>query len=200
MYTDIYDNNDTTLQCCEGCDETSSQEDTLSKRDESENGNNDHELIKCEQERDQWKDRYIRVNADLENVRRNLFKDKDQAIKRAQGEIFTYLLSIIDNFERARADLMLVDSDFQNNMTAAIPYKATVEGIHLIYKDFKGFLERFEVREIPFTKHFDPALHEAIATVEEVGTRASGEVVETLQKGYFFKDQVLRPAKVSVVR
>jgi molecular chaperone GrpE len=97
----------------------------------------------------------------------------------------------MDNFDRAQADLEKLNSNGQQN--------AALAGIALIRKDLATLFERVDVREMPATKKFDPALHEALVSVDAEGAE-SGDIVQILQKGYLFKGQVLRPAKVSVAR
>jgi molecular chaperone GrpE len=179
-------------ECCGGCkdaDETAG--DPEEEEDEVTGEIQDSELLKCEQEVQLWKDKYLRVQADIENVRRRMYKEQEQALWRAQADIFSQLLTVMDNFDRAQADLEKLNSNGQQN--------AALAGIALIRKDLATLFERVDVREMPVTKKFDPTLHEALVSVDAEGAE-SGDIVQILQKGYLFKGQVLRPAKVSVAR
>ena len=73
-----------------------------------------------------------------------------------------------------------------------------LEGFKLMYKQIKELLEKFEVKEIEsLDKEFDPTYHEAVITDKDE-TKESGVVLEVLQKGYMYKDRVLRTAMVKV--
>jgi molecular chaperone GrpE len=143
------------------------------------------ELQMCKQQVQEWKDKTIRMTADFENFKRRL--EKDQAVWQYtfQAKILLDVLDVVDNFDRAFKDLDIND-----------PRNA---GFVLIYKNLKKLLDKYNVTEITENKHFDPTIHEAISTVEVEG-KESGDIVEVLQKGYMFKDQVLRPAKVSIAQ
>lgn len=177
-------------ECCGGCQDADA---TVGDPEEEEvvGEIQDSELLKCEQEVQLWKDKYLRVQADIENVRRRMYKEQEQALWRAQADIFTQLLTVMDNFDRAQVDLEKLNSSGQQN--------AALAGIALIRKDLATLFERVDVREMPTSKKFDPALHEALVSVDVEGAE-SGDIVQILQKGYLFKGQVLRPAKVSVAR
>lgn len=148
------------------------------------------ELIACQQEVAVWKDRYLRINADLENMRRRMAKDHEASLIAAQSDIFSDLLAIVDNFDRA-----LADQNMQDNSAC----KSWFEGIALIRNQLANLLSSYGVEEITQIQTFDPELHEALAQVQ-TADYASGDIVQVLQKGYMFKNRVLRHAKVTVSR
>ncbi len=129
--------------------------------------------------------------ADFENYRRNTEKDRAIWVQSAQTRVFTDLLTIVDNFDRAIAELTrapLTDAE-----------RVRFQGFELIYKEVVALLSRYGVTEVPVNIPFDPEKHEALVQVE-VPDRASGQIVDVLQKGYALKDTILRPAKVSVAK
>ena len=148
-------------------------------------------LAACKKEVDNWKEKYIRVSADLENFSKRVDKERVQWRTGGQASILSGLLEIVDDFDRAfeqrgKGD---VDSSSQNWIT----------GFELIGKSLHKFLESHEVKEIPTNIPFDTHHHEALMEVESPDHTA-GDIVAVLQKGYTFKGQVLRVAKVSVAK
>lgn len=164
-----------------------SNENNENQQQEKEHGSSD-ELVRCLSERDGWKDKYLRVQADLGNITKRHDKERQQWKSMAQSAILTDLLPIVDDFDRAFGGQDKV-ADTQ----------AALAGFEMIHKSLQKFLEKYDVREIPAGLPFDPMYHEALVTVEDSG-RESGAIVAVLQKGYTFKETVLRPAKVSVAK
>lgn len=150
-----------------------------------------NQLNQCQQELQEWKERCMRVTADFENFKRREEKARLQVARYAQGEFITGFLPILDNFERA----------LQQKKQEEIPadLQSWFTGIVLIDKELQKYFNALGLQEIKETQEFDPTLHEAVMTVQssEVPT---GNIVAVLQKGYRFKDSVIRPAKVSIAQ
>lgn len=144
----------------------------------------DTQLKECQIQRDEWKERSLRISADFENYKKRTDKEKLLWMQTAQQSVLLDMLTIIDDFDRA--------FQAQSNVQE-------VAGFQLIYKELQKLLEKYGIKEMPTTKIFDPLFHEAIMQVESP-EHASGEIVSVLQKGYMIKDQILRPAKVSVAK
>ena len=131
----------------------------------------------------------LRLQADFDNYRKRLEKDKIEFIKFANEEIISEILKIIDDFERA-VEAGKTKHDFD------VLYK----GIEMIYKDFKEFLKQKGLKEIEAQgKPFNPNEHEAMMQ-EETDKHPEDCVVEEFQKGYTFNGRVIRPAKVKVAK
>ena len=145
----------------------------------------------CQQELAEWKDKYLRIQADLDNLRRRMYKEQEQAIWKAQADILVPLLLVADNFDRAQHEL----DAWHGNLEIS----TLIEGVKLIHKELHALFERFGVKEMQSFGQFDPTTQEAIASITS-DTYASGDVVDVLQKGYTFKGVVLRPARVSVAQ
>jgi molecular chaperone GrpE len=141
------------------------------------------ELDACKKELEEWKGRALRIGADFENFKKRIEKDQIVWQRMVQADILLQLLEIVDNFDRALAQ----EKDDSGKFA----------GFALIRKELQKLLERYDVKEIADAKQFDPALHESVMSVKSEAHQP-GAVVEVLQKGYMFKDQVLRPAKVSI--
>jgi molecular chaperone GrpE len=144
------------------------------------------ELQKVKAERDSLLDRLARMQAEFENARRRAGKEQQEYRDYATMDAIKSLLPAMDSFERAlqaKSDA----GDFRG-------------GVELIYKQLQDALAKLGVRAIPAKgEPFDPHYHEAIEMVETTSA-ADHEVLEELQRGYKFKDRLLRPAMVKVAR
>lgn len=138
-------------------------------------------------ELEETKERLLRVQAEYDNFRKRTQREKEAALKYRAQEVIEELLPVMDNFERA---LQVEAKD-----EAA---KNIIQGVDMIYRQLQTVLENQGVKEIKTDGEiFDPNLHQAIAQVNEEGFE-SGQITETLQKGYELKDRVIRPAMVKV--
>jgi len=162
------------------------------KKDETQNNEQSQKQACCDCEQlQELKERFVRVNADLQNYRRRVEKEKTQWIKIAQSELLADLLSVVDDFDRA----------LQEGKKENTPKEVSVfiDGFEMIYKSFYKFFDKYGVKEIPEVENFDPNLHEAISQIDSPDHK-TGEIVQVLQKGFMLKDKVLRPAKVVVAK
>jgi molecular chaperone GrpE len=141
-----------------------------------------------EAENSELKDRYLRKQADFENFRKRLLREKEESAKYANTALLNDLLTIIDDFERA------IKSSQESK-----DFESFHSGIEMIEKQFVGMLERkYGLSRMESEgKEFDPQLHEAVGMVESPD-HAMQTVVEAYQRGYMLHDRVLRHAKVRV--
>ncbi|MDQ7794578.1 MAG: nucleotide exchange factor GrpE [bacterium] len=144
------------------------------------------ELEAARQEaRENW-ERFLRAVADNENYRRRVERDLAASIRRGKGEFLLGFLALKDNLE-----LALKTPGESGSLR---------EGLELILRQFDVLLEREGVAAIEAEGcFFDPALHEAVAVLEDPGVDTE-VVAEELQRGYRHGDEVLRPARVRVAR
>lgn len=136
---------------------------------------------------DAW-NQQLRLQAELDNVRRRAQKDVENARKYSLEKFASELLPVLDSLERALL------SDVNDNEFA----KKIHEGIELTMSLFLKTLEKFSIKQVdPLGESFNPELHQAIATQpnQEVPPNT---VVEVLQKGYTLNDRLIRPALVVV--
>jgi len=159
------------------------------KKDEQTEEKEISELEQCRAELAQWKDKYIHLAADFENFKKRELKQRTHLQFILQADMLRDVLGLIDDFERAEKQIEAVPEECQG----------VFKGITLISKEMDNFLKKHEVFEISQTKTFDPELHEAIARIESKD-HESEDIIEVVQKGYMFKDHVLRPAKVAVAQ
>ena len=148
-------------------------------------------LKACELQMQEWKGKCLRITADFENFKKRQEKERAQWEFFAQITILKDLLDIIDNFDRAGMEQQKEGTALENN--------AWYKGFEMIEKSFAKYLDKIQVREIKDVSLFNPQFHEAV-TVVESDKHESGEIVAVLQKGYMFKEHLLRPAKVSIAQ
>lgn len=138
-------------------------------------------------ERDALLDRLARLQAEFDNARKRAMREQQEFREFAAADVIKSILPTLDSFERALKASAGEASDFRN-------------GIELIYRQLQDALEKAGVRPIAAVgQPFDPRVHEAIEMVDT--TEASDhQVLEELQRGYKYKDRLLRPAMVRVAR
>jgi molecular chaperone GrpE len=144
------------------------------------------EVQKLKAERDSLLNRLARAQAEFENARRRASKEQQDFREYASADAIQSLLPVIDSFERA-LQVKSEPADFRS-------------GVELIYKQLQDALAKLGVRAIPAKgEPFDPRVHEAIEMVE-TSDAPDHEVLEELQRGYKFKERLLRPAMVKVAK
>ncbi len=132
-------------------------------------------------------DKNLRLMAEFDNYRRRTNKEKIDLMETAGEKIFTEMLSLIDDFERANSAMQKTED-----------VKSLREGVDLIYQKFINFLGKHDVHAIEtHNADFNTDEHEAITTFA-AGEDKKGKVVDCTQKGYKLGDKVIRFAKVVV--
>ena len=133
-------------------------------------------------------DKILRLQADFENIRKRLEKEKQEYTRFANEEIILELLNILDDLERA---VDLTETKHQD-----LP--AFLKGVEIILAHLYELLKEYGVRPIEAKgKIFDPNYHEALMQAEDKSV-PEHTIVEELQKGYLLNDRVIRTAKVKV--
>ncbi len=145
-------------------------------------------IAELEAENSELKDQYLRKQAEFENFRKRLNRDKEDGIAFANKQLLLDLVTIIDDFERA-----ILSAEESRD------FDSFYHGVALIEKQFIGMLERkWGLKRLDSVgEPFDPQKHEALTT-EEVADHEESTVLEDYQKGYLLHDKVLRSAKVKV--
>ena len=147
------------------------------------------ELILLQEELASEKEKSLRVQAEFVNFKRRKEEETSSMLRYANAEVFENLLPVIDNFERA---IKLDDNDLTDEISKFL------SGFKMIYGNFIDILNKNEVKEIEASGlEFDPNFHQAVLT-EKDENKPGGVVLEVLQKGYLYKDKVIRPAMVKV--
>ena len=150
----------------------------------------DNELEKLQNELDAFKDKYARVHADFENVKKRLEKEKYQAIEYANEKFAKDMIPVLDSLEAA---LKAAEGEAGcEDLLAKMK-----EGIELTYKLFLTNLQKHGVEKVSHEEPFDPNIHNAVQSVDHDEVK-SGEIVQTFQTGYKYKGRPLREAMVVV--
>ena len=132
------------------------------------------------------KEKYTRLLSEFDNMRERNKKENGEMFDRGSMDTLEKLLPVVDNFDRALENVTEEEKG------------AFEEGIEMIYKQLMETLEKIGVKPMNAVgKEFDPTYHNAVIHIED---ESFGEnvVVEEMQKGYMFKDMVLRHAMVKV--
>lgn len=132
-----------------------------------------------------WREKYLRLAADLDNSKKRIKQTFDQQLKQEREDLLLDFLEVADNLDRAYSH-------------AEASPEVVVEGIEAIQRQFQRTLAKYEVRSFdPTGQPFDPERHDAISLTNQPGL-ASNTVAKVLQTGYTIGDKVLRPARVIV--
>ena len=154
------------------------------KNNEVKENEEKSELQKKQIELDELDDRYKRVFAEFENYKKRTQKEREGLYNSVLGDIIVNMLPLLDNLQ------MAVNAECKDE-----GYK---QGVELVEKQFKEFLSKNNVEEIPAVGEvFDPSVHEAVSRVID-DAKQSGEIVQEYRKGYKLGSKVLRHSMVVV--
>lgn len=129
-----------------------------------------------------------RKQAEFENFRKRIERERAETVKYASTDVVKEMLPVLDNLERA----------VEAAQSSAQDEGQLREGVEIICKQFRDTLFKLGLSEVDAKDAtFDPHVHEAVGRVE-TDEHPEGTVVEVLQKGYLYKDRLLRPSMVSV--
>jgi len=135
------------------------------------------------------KEKALRYQAEMMNYKRRRDEETSYMMKYANEDIILAILPIIDNFERA---ISLDDNDLTDELSKFL------SGFKMLYTSLVDVLNQNEVQEIEADGlEFNPNYHQAVLT-EKDQTKPAGVILEVLQKGYLYKDKVIRPSMVKV--
>jgi len=136
-------------------------------------------------------DRLLRLQADFDNFRKRALKERQEAIQYGSQYLFKDLLSVVDNLDRAIGHA---------RESSGADLGTFLQGVELVRRELMGVFSKHHVNEIEsLGEPFDPALHEAMAQVEDDSV-SPNTVVEVLEKGFTLRDRLVRPARVVVAK
>jgi molecular chaperone GrpE len=143
--------------------------------------------VNSQDEATDWRDRALRLQAEMDNFRRRQQRLAHDQIETERQRLLSAFLEVADNLERALA-------------APTGDGEGLRRGVQLTHRAASQLLQKEGVEQIEaLNQAFDPALHEAVATIGRNGTDASpNTVVQVMEPGYRLGDQLLRPAKVVV--
>ena len=163
--------------------------------EELDSVNTDEELLDQTSEIDELKkladenwEKVLRLQAELENLRKRTLKDVESASKGSIERVIQEILPIMDSFELG----VKVDTSTKEGV------ETFIEGQTATFKLFQSVLDKFLIETInPENMKYDPELHEVIS-MQDSDEIESGYIIEVIQKGYRLKNRLLRPARVIV--
>ena len=137
---------------------------------------------------DELNDKYLRLMAEFDNYRKRTLKEKMDLTKYAEEDVLKGILKVVDDMERAI-----------NNLDTASDMNAVKEGVELIYKKFKSFLETRGLKEVEaMHQELDTDKHEAVAKFAAPSEDLKGKIIDVVEKGYYLHDKIIRYAKVVI--
>lgn len=169
---------------------TENKESQESLKEEQEEAVNQE--VKEEQEQIDWKDKYIRLLAENENIKKRAEKDKQDAFLYSITKFAKEMVAIQDVFNKALK--CIEDKELDDEI------KPFVDGIQLTKQQLESIFEKFEIKEInPLNEIFDANFHEILYQAEDE-SKEDMTITEVFETGYVIKDRLIRAAKVVVSR
>jgi molecular chaperone GrpE len=152
------------------------------------------ELKRIETENAELKDRLARRQADFENYRKRMDRERSETYNRVVVDVTAKLLPVLDNLKRA------LETEASVEASESDEFRHFLSGVDLIYKQLNGVLEALGVAPIPSVgEKFDPHVHEAVVT-EETDEFEPDTVMQEILSGYRLGDKLIRPALVKVAK
>ena len=160
----------------------------LEEANQTDISETENQIITTEKERDEWKDKFVRLYSEYENFRKRTSKEKTALITASKADTFEVLLPVLDDFDRAL-----------KSIGEASDVNSLKEGVELIYdKMVKSLgvqgLKEMEVKH----KEFNGEEHEAITNIPAPNDALKGKVIDVVEKGYILNDKIIRFPKVVV--
>ncbi|MDD4855849.1 MAG: nucleotide exchange factor GrpE [Sulfuricurvum sp.] len=137
-----------------------------------------------------FKDKYARVHADFDNIKKRLEREKYSALEYANEKFAKDLIPVVDSLSMA-IGATAIEAD------ATVLLEKLKEGVELTMKQLLGVLEKHGVTAVDENEPFNPDIHNAVQKVDS-DAHESGEIVNTFQKGFRYKERTLRDAMVVV--
>ena len=143
--------------------------------------------VSAEELVEQWRDKYLRLQAEFDNYRKRTLREKMDLVSSGGADVLKSMLSVLDDVQRA------VAASEKSEDIAALR-----EGERLVAQKFEETLRQKGVVEIEAVgEEFNPDFHEAVARFK-AGDEKKGKVIDVIQRGYMLGDKVLRYVKVVV--
>jgi len=150
------------------------------------------ELKRLEAENAELKDRLARRQADFENYRKRVERERSETYNRVVADVAAKLLPVLDNLKRA------LETESSVEAAESDEFRHFLSGVDLIYKQLNGVLEALGVKPIAAVgEQFNPHVHEAVVT-EATDDYEPDTVMQEIVSGYRLGDKLIRPALVKV--
>ena len=146
------------------------------------------EIEELQQEHGELKDKYIRQVAEFDNFKKRNARERYDLLQNAARDTIASLLPVLDDFDRA-----IKAGDADDNI------EPVSEGVKMIYNRLKNTLGQKGLREMETHEQpFDPELHEALTELPAPNDDMKGKIMDTIEKGYYLNDKIIRHARVVV--
>ena len=146
------------------------------------------QLEEKEKELSELKDKYLRIFAEFDNFKKRTIKEKMDFMRNASQDVLADLLPVLDDFDRAK---LSADDEKTNEVFS--------DGVTLVYNKLNSVMKAKGIIAMESNgTEFDPELHEAITNIPAPSEELKGKVIDTIQKGYYLNDKIIRHAKVVV--
>lgn len=166
-----------------------SDEDSVEAEEEDINAEEIDPMEKLQDELAEAKDKFLRLYSEYDNFRRRTAKEKLELMQTANEGLMATLLPVLDDFERA-----------ESAFSEETKIDAVKEGVTLISQKFVNSLQQKGLKQMDTSEGsaFDADLHEAITQIPAPKKKLKGKIVDTLEKGYYLGDKVIRHARVVI--
>jgi molecular chaperone GrpE len=169
--------------------EAPAQEQNTDPENQTETGEQtDEAMKKLKKENQELKDKYLRLYAEFDNFKKRTVKEKLEMMKTASSDTIQALLPVLDDFDRAKKN-----ADDENTK------ETFSEGVSLVYQKLYAALQSKGLKPMETNgQAFDPELHEAVTEIPVPNEEMKGKIIDTIERGYFLNDKIIRYAKVVV--
>ncbi len=171
-------------------EEVITEEETSTVEGEESVDQSMNELETIQAELAAFKDKYARVHADFDNIKKRLEREKYQALEYANEKFAKDLIPVVDSLGMAIGAAEI-------EAEPAVLLEKLKEGVELTMKQLLGVLEKHGITPVDESEPFDPNIHNAVQQVDSPD-HESGAIVNTFQKGYRYKERTLRDAMVVI--
>jgi len=182
------ENDSKTTNNCSEEEENMKEKSTFFGKKNTKEAKLKEKIAQLEIEKEELNERYLRLFSEFDNYKKRTAKEKLDLLATASETVISYLLPVIDDFERAiQANQKVKNID------------SLKEGFEIIYKKTLQILKQFNVEEIPaINEPFNTDLHEAVTHFPATNEEDKGKIMEVLSKGYKIHNKVIRFSKVVV--
>lgn len=146
------------------------------------------EVNSLKQENGELKDKYLRLFAEFDNYKKRTIREKLDLMKNGAQDTLSSLLPVLDDFDRAKQN-----ADDENTE------ETLSDGVVMVYNKLYSTLQSHGLKDMVSTNEvFNPDLHQSITEIPAANDDMKGKVVDTVEKGYYLNDKIIRHAKVVV--
>ncbi len=167
---------------------TTEGEEKTPKKKKSKKPSSKEQIAELEVQLAEQKDKFLRLYAEFENYKKRTLKERLELMKNAGQETLKKILPVLDDFDRAKQSA--------EDENSAEPFS---EGVILVYEKLNSVMKSQGVTVMETNgQDFDPELHAAISEIPAASDEMKGKIIDTVEKGYYLNDKIIRHAKVVV--